>query len=292
MTAADTRTVEVAGRPVRIRIDGPQDGPPVLLLHGIGRSLEDWVSAHDLLAGRHRVISADLPGFGLTRRQAERPGLSAFARAMVGVLDAAGVPGPVTVMGNSLGGAVAMTMAVEHRSRVAALVLVNAAGFGREVRISPFPMVLGVLSALPGIGPRFVARAREAGAQVNRDLFWDPAFATPEMIRHAGRVGRQPDFLGTFLTTARELGRPLYGAAPGWRRRLLTELGRRPELPVLVVWGEQDAILPAAHLEAAARALPHARTHLFEETGHMPQIERAGEFADLAAEFVAAAVVR
>ncbi|MBO9522227.1 MAG: alpha/beta fold hydrolase [Nocardioidaceae bacterium] len=286
MRAADEVTFAVEGRAVRVRVSGA--GSPVLLLHGIARSLEDWSAAHDLLASNHRVISADLPGFGFTRAFPGRPGLSAFARAMVGLLDAVGVEEPAHVMGNSLGGGVAMTMAAEHRDRVASLVLVDSVGFGREVNLSPLPMTYAVLAGLPLVGKRFAPLAREAGAQVCRDQFFDPSYATPEMIRHYGRVGRQPDFRNTFLGTAFGIGVPMVGLYPGWRRRLLEQV-RDSGVPVLVVWGEADSVLPASHLDAARRALPDAQFHLFGEAGHMPQIEKAEDFVALASEFVAKA---
>ncbi|KNX38620.1 alpha/beta fold hydrolase [Luteipulveratus halotolerans] len=287
-TATDTTTVEVSGHPIRVRVTGAADAPPVLLIHGIARSLEDFTATQDLLSDEYRVINMDLPGFGLTRKQPGRPTLESFARAAIGVLDALGVQEPTHVMGNSLGGAVAMTVAAHHPERVASLVLANAAGFGRQVNISPLPMVWAGLSSLPRVGARFVDRAREAGAQVNRDLFVDGSFATPEMIKHAGKVGRQRDFRATFFGTAFGMGVPGLGTFPGWRRELLAAV-RASGVPVLVVWGDTDNVLPVAHLDGARTGLPGARYHLFERTGHMPQIERAPEFASLVKEFIASA---
>ncbi|MFE7629278.1 alpha/beta fold hydrolase [Kocuria sp. NPDC057446] len=285
---ATTTTVEVAGRPVRIRRSGPAQAPPVVLLHGIGRSLEDWSAVHELLAEDHRVLSMDLPGFGLTPAGTERPGLGAFARAVVGVLDALGEERPVHLMGNSLGGAVAMTVAAEHPGRVAGLLLADSAGFGREANVSALPMVWAALSRLPVVGPRFRPLARAAAVRSQQSCFFDPSLATPERLRHAARVGAQPDFRATFLGTYRSIGLPVIGVLPGWRRALLAKV-RAAGPPVLVVWGDADAVLPAHHAEAAAAALPEARLHVFPDTGHMPQIERTQELVELAREFVASA---
>ncbi|WP_424346964.1 alpha/beta fold hydrolase [Kocuria sp. CH-021] len=281
-----TTTVQVAGRPVRLRRSGAAEAPPVVLLHGIGRSLEDWAAAHELLARDHRVLSMDLPGFGLTPAGPEKPGLGTFARAVVGVLDALGEDRPVHLMGNSLGGAVAMTVAAEHPGRVAGLLLANSAGFGREANVSALPMVWAALSRLPVVGRRFRPLARAAAVRSNQSCFFDPALATPELLRHAALVGSQPDFRATFLGTYRSIGLPVVGVLPGWRRALLDRV-RASGLPVLVVWGDSDAVLPAHHAEAAAAALPEARLHVFPETGHMPQIERTEELVALAREFVA-----
>jgi pimeloyl-ACP methyl ester carboxylesterase len=280
--------VEVGGHPVRVRQSGPSEATPVVLIHGIGRSLEDWQPTQDLLARDHRVISLDLPGFGLTRRMEGHRGLEGFARSVVALLDTLGEKRPVHVMGNSLGGAVAMTLAANHPDRVASLLLVNSAGFGREANVSFLPLVYGALSSLPVIGGRFRGLARSTGIQSLRDVFFDPSHLTDEMIRHAGKVGKQPDFRITFLTTAATLGAPVLGTYPWWRRKLLARLSEA-DVPTMVVWGDADAVLPPSHFEAAVAALPNASSHLFPDTGHMPQLERAEEFAELAAAFVAEA---
>jgi pimeloyl-ACP methyl ester carboxylesterase len=286
--AAEAAYVEVDGHPVRVRQSGPSEAPPVVLIHGIGRSLEDWQPTHDLLARDHRVISLDLPGFGLTRRMKGHRGLEGFARSVVALLDTIGEKRPVHVMGNSLGGAVAMTLAALHPDRVASLLLVNSAGFGREANVSFLPMVYGALSSVPVVGGRFRGLARSTGIQSLRDVFFDPTHLTDEMIRHAGKVAKQPDFRITFLTTAATLGAPVLGTYPWWRRKLLARLAEA-DVPTMVVWGDADAVLPASHFEAAVAALPNASSHLFPDTGHMPQLERAEEFAELAAAFVAEA---
>jgi pimeloyl-ACP methyl ester carboxylesterase len=286
VTAEETTEVEVGGVPLRVRISGPADAPPVLLIHGIARSLEDWTETQDLLAADHRVISTDLPGFGFSRKGRELPSLPAFARAMAGLLDAVGVTAPAHVMGNSLGGGVSMTLAVDHPGRVASLTLVNSVGFGSDVHISLAPMAYAALAGLPGLGSTFRPRARKAGIQSIEDLFFDPSFATSERLREAGRLARQRDFRSTFLATGASLGAPLVGVRPGWRRDLLARVAES-RIPVLVVWGDADKVLPVTHYLAARAALPQARGHLFTDTGHMPQIEKAAEFATLAGDFIA-----
>lgn len=286
MTAPDTTYVDVDGHPVRVRESGPVEGAPVVLVHGIGRSLEDWQPTQDLLSRDHRVISLDLPGFGLTRRMKGHWGLEGFARSVVALLDALDEKRPVHVMGNSLGGAVAMTLAADHPGRVASLLLVNSAGFGREANVSLKPMLFGTLASLPVVGGRFHGLARTSGLQSLRDVFFDPSHLTDEMIRHAGKLNRQPDFRLTFLSTAARLGAPLLGTYPWWRRTLLARL-ERADIPTMVVWGDADSVLPAKQFHAAVSRLPNAGSHLFPDTGHMPQLERAEEFAELAAAFVA-----
>jgi pimeloyl-ACP methyl ester carboxylesterase len=127
---------------------------------------------------------------------------------------------------------------------------------------------------------------REAARRVERSLFVDRAHVTEERVAFAMRVAARPQHAAVFLEAAKSLG-GVRGIRPAWRTELL---GRVAELrrPTLIVWGERDLILPAAHLAAARTLLPHAETHLFPGTGHMPQIERADEFAALARRFLAA----
>lgn len=274
-------TVDVEGVRVRVRCSGPVDGEPVLLLHGIGRSLEDWDEQHSRLAPARRVISPDLAGFGLSDPLPGPVTLAAFARGVLGTLDALGETRPVHVVGNSLGGAVAMQLAVLAPDRARSLVLVDAAGFSREVTAS-----LRVVG-LPVVGRRLVARSGTADAvrRVERAIFVDRDVLTPERLAHALEVARRPAYPDVFARTARHLG-TVRGVRAAWRRRLLAEVARLG-LPTLVVWGDRDLILPVAGLDAARRAFPQAHTHRFERVGHMPQIERPDEFADVVGAFLA-----
>ncbi|MEV4348509.1 alpha/beta fold hydrolase [Actinoplanes sp. NPDC049596] len=265
--------VDVQGSRIRYHATGPADGPPVVLLHGIGRSLEDWLPQHDRL-GDHRVISLDMPGFGLSQRMPARTTLAALAEGVWAALDALGATEPAHLMGNSLGGAVAMQMLVDDPARVTTLTLVNSAGFGQEVTFALRMLAIPLLGRplLGRIDPRVARR-------VERSLFADRALVTPERVAMAVRIGRQPDFAAVYLEIARALG-GFRGIAPHWRHELLNRVTRNPR-PTLIVWGERDLILPATHLPAARALLPHAQSHLFADTGHMPQLERPDDFARL-----------
>ncbi|MFI7543910.1 alpha/beta fold hydrolase [Actinoplanes sp. NPDC049599] len=275
------RELTVRGARIRVRESGDPAHPPLLLLHGIGRSLEDWDPQHDRLAGEHRVISVDLPGFGLSEPMPGRVTLAGLADGVAATVDALGERRPLHVMGNSLGGAVAMRLLAGAPARVATLTLVNSAGFGKEVALA-----LRIL-AVPGLGKPLLRRIDARSAyRIERSLFHDRAHVTPERVEFAVRVAARPENARVFLQTARELG-TLRGIRAPWRETLLGQVAAHPR-PALIVWGERDLILPAAHLAAARAAFPHARTHLFADTGHMPQIERADAFADLSRLFLSA----
>lgn len=273
--------VDVRGARIRVHTSGDPAHPPVLLLHGIGRSLADWEPQHARFADDHRVISVDMPGFGLSQRLPERVTLRSLAEGVLATLDALDQQRPVHVMGNSLGGAVAMQISTLAPDRVATLTLVNSAGFGKEVTI-----VLRLL-AVPGLGRRLLGGAdRAAMRRSEQALFFDGSFVTEARLDHAVAVAQQPDSAVVFLEAAQALG-TFRGVSAGWRSDLLAEVSRRPR-PTLIVWGDRDLILPPHHLRAARAALPHAQSHVFADAGHMPQIEREAEFAELAQGFLAA----
>lgn len=273
--------VAVDGQRVRVRIDGSREPPTVLLLHGVARSLEDWSLQHERLAG-YRTIALDMPGFGFSDRPPEPMSLPALGRGVAAALDALGEQGPLHVIGNSLGGAVALQLLGLYPERVTSLVLVNSAGFGSEVK------VMTQLLALPGIGSVAARHTTRASARmIEEAIYADPSLATRQRIDLALSIAQQPQTgpvlheLASELATAR-------GVRERWRAELITEAAKHPR-PTLIVWGDGDRILPVSHMDTAHRLLPHAETHLFPGIGHVPQIECPDEFAELVRAFIASA---
>lgn len=267
--------VQVRGLRTRYRVDG--DGDPVVLLHGIGRSHADWTEQHELLRDRYRVYSVDLAGYGGSDPLPGKYSLPALATFTEDFLDAVGITEPVHLVGNSLGGAVAMRLSVQAPERVRTLTLVNSAGFGKEVTIA-----LRIL-AVRGLGKVLLRPTRQGARRVERALFFDSRFVTDDRVDYAWRIATRPHGAKVMLETARSLG-TFRGVRQAWRDELLSVVAAR-RVPTLVVWGDRDLILPHTHLEAARALLPYARVHLFADTGHMPQIERAEEFSELLVDF-------
>ncbi|WP_216698768.1 alpha/beta fold hydrolase [Arthrobacter sp. H41] len=269
----------VDGVRVRCRSTGDRSRPPVLLLHGIGRSLEDWEGLYDRLAPEHRVLSIDLPGFGLSERIQGKYTLESLARFILAALDVLGEHRPVHLVGNSLGGAVAMQLSILAPERVRSLVLANSAGFGREVILA-----LRVLSVRPAGRRLLKNKSRDNAYRTERALFHDRRFVTEERLDHAMKVGANPGHDDVLLAVAHSLG-TLRGVRRRWRNELVPAVAAQGK-PTLVVWGAEDRVLPASHLEAARSAFPHARFAVFPQCGHMPQIEREEEFDTLVREFI------
>ena len=264
-----TGHVDVGGARLRYRKTG--SGDPVLLLHGIGQSLEDWNEQHERLSARHTVISVDLPGFAYSDRLSGPATLAKLANALPAFLDALEVHGPLPVVGNSLGGAVAMKLAADHPDRVSALVLANSAGFGKEVALVLRLLAVGPLAAV------LLRPDEQASRRTVQSLFYDKKLVTGERVGHAFALSQRETHRKTLLDVAHDLG-TISGVRAEWRRDLIEALAQSA-VPTLVLWGSHDHILPFSHLETAAAALPHAESHVFSKTGHMPQIERPDEFA-------------
>ncbi|WP_194087907.1 alpha/beta fold hydrolase [Cryobacterium algoritolerans] len=273
---AGTGVLDIHGTRIRYRVTG--QGSPVLLLHGIGQSLEDWNDQHERLSADHTVFSLDLPGFGYSARSPGKASLAKLAAILPRFLDQVGVTEPLPVIGNSLGGAVAMTFAAANPGRVSALVLVDSAGFGTEVTI-----VLRLLAIRP-VGAVLMRPSRKNAARTVDGIFYNKEFATDERIEHQLALSSRPAHARTLLDLVQELG-TFRGIREPWRRHLLAKVGTL-DIPVLIMWGDHDLVLPSAHLAAAAQALPAARTHLFQKSGHMPQIEHPDEFAAVVRDFL------
>ncbi len=271
-----TGYVQVSGSRLRYRKTG--SGDPVLLLHGIGQSLEDWSEQHDRLSARHTVYSLDLPGFAYSERVPGPTTLAKLAGILPAFLDAVGIHEPLPVRGNSLGGAVAMKLAADHPDRVSALVLANSAGFGKEVALVLRLLAIGPLAAV------LLRPDEKASRRTVQSLFYDKTLVTQDRIGLAFALSRRATHRQTLLDVARDLG-TVSGVRAEWRRDLIGALATA-EIPTLVLWGDHDHILPFSHLEAAAAALPRAESHAFPKTGHMPQIERPDEFAAVVESFL------
>lgn len=275
--------IEVEGRPVRIRTAGDPAAPPVVLLHGIARSLEDWDAQFSLLGTEYRVLALDLPGFGYSARRPEPATLGALARGVLATLDAQGEKRPVHLVGNSLGGAVSLQALVLDPDRVSSVVLVDSAGFGKEVTY----LLRGL--AVPGFGELVLRRPNRLSLRhAERALYADKSLADRERVSHALGIGSQAavaEFMAELMHT---LG-TVRGVNAQWREELLPAAAAHRR-PMLIVWGDRDRILPAHHFEAARSAFPHARSHMFRTTGHMPQVERPDAFAALVRSFLGSTV--
>jgi pimeloyl-ACP methyl ester carboxylesterase len=266
-----TRELNLHGHSQSYRIAG--SGPVLLLLHGIAGSAEAWVPSMPLLARRFTVIAPDLPGHGSSDKTPGDYSLGALANSMRDLLVGLGHT-RATIAGHSLGGGVAMQFAYQYPERCDRLVLVASGGLGRSVN--------GLLraAALPGAGlvlsvaaPPIVAVGGLLGSLAGR-VGLRPAPDVREVSRgFATLVDGQTR--SAFLDTLRSVVSP-----SGQRVDATNKLYLAAGMPVLIVWGARDPIIPANHGRRAHELIPNSTYVEFEESGHMPHADEPHRFAD------------
>ena len=254
-----------AGR-LRYTVQG-EGGETVLLIHGFGGDLDNWLFNIDALAAGNTVIALDLPGHGPSPAPIPEPSVPGLGRAVLDFLDAADVPA-AHLVGHSLGGAVALYLAAEAPDRVRSATLVCPAGLGADVN-------RGYIDGFVTSGSRRQLKP------VLENLFADPGLVNRSLVDGVLRYKR----LDGVTESLQALADGVFpDGAQGW-----VEPGSIAGLaaPVLVVWGAEDRIVPAAHADAAATA--GATVEIVEGAGHMVQMEAAPRVNALIAAHVARA---
>jgi len=237
-----------------------------VLLHGAGDNALDWKWVMPGLAATNRIYAPDLPGSPMSARSAADYSPGFFERFVAGFLDALDIDSAVMV-GNSLGGLIALRLALSEPARVTSLVLVDSAGLGRAV--SP---VLRSL-ALPGYGKLAATWSKMPPGALQRALgraallFARPQRVPLEWLKAQYRLGRTPGFLDAQLAAVRaQVG------LRGQREVLLSQLARL-EIPTLVVWGTRDRVFPETQARDAVSRLRDGTVSLIPDCGHLPHVE-------------------
>ena len=254
-------------------------GPAIVLVHGLANSVITWRKNVEALSRNSRVIALDLPGHGLSDMPKVRFGLPEGAAFVASFLDEIGVD-RAHLVGNSMGGAVALELALARPERTASLTLADSAGLGREISL-----VLR-LGSLPLLG-EYARRPTLKGVRnLVRWLVHDPNLVDedelPLRLSYLKREGSAQALL-RFLRT----GVGLFGQRPATRRDAVLP---SVSVPTLIVWGAQDPLFPVRQAERAAHAIPGATLEVFDRCGHWPQYEHPGEFNRLLGEFVGSVV--
>jgi pimeloyl-ACP methyl ester carboxylesterase len=273
--------VTIHGHSVGFRRAGEEHPQAVLLIHGLAGSSKTWDAVIGPLSAQYDVIAPDLLGHGESGKPVGDYSLGAYASGLRDFLAVLGVPS-VTIVGHSFGGGVAMQLAYQHPELVDRLVLVGSGGLGREVtwlfRILTLP---GAEYLMPFWFPRpFVERATDVGRALGRRDIRYPWLA--EMWRAysslAGASNRR-----AFVRTMRGAIDP-GGQSINARDRLY--LAAR--VPTMIVWGDQDGIIPVSHAHAAHELIDGSRLEILEGIGHFPHVEAPDVFLDVLTSFLAA----
>ncbi len=268
------RSIDLDGARVRYLEAG--NGPPLVLVHGLGHSSTAWARTIDALAARHRVVAPDLPGFGgslaPTTREYGTPG---YFSSVVGCFIDALALAPCDAIGHS-GGALAVLLdAAERPGRYRHIVLVDPAGFTRMPRALAFGA-----SSLAGALMR-LTRSRAVRRALYATAFYDPKrvdeATVDELVARDATPGAGSPVVTSFARFYEYCRR---ADAAGARTEPLG-------VPALVVWGAEDRLFHIRGAEAVRRVLPHARVEALERCGHCPHIECPDRFVTLVQEFLA-----
>jgi 4,5:9,10-diseco-3-hydroxy-5,9,17-trioxoandrosta-1(10),2-diene-4-oate hydrolase len=239
--------------------------------------VEDWAWNVASLAAHHCVYALDLVGSGQTDKPPSGYSLPALARFLHDFVVGQDI-GAASLVGHSLGGAVALHFALQFPDKAEKLVLVSSAGLGREV-----DSVLR-LSSLPLVGEWLTRPRREGITRFLEKSFHDPELVTGELIELCYRMASLPGAQQALLSTTR--------AVIGLRGQRSSVVGPlvdslvRITTPVLVIWGRQDRTVPVDHAQVALEGLPQARLHILDRCGHFPQMEHPRVFNELVLEFL------
>jgi len=272
---AHQRWLRIRGRAVNAIDIG--DGPPVVLVHGLGGNWQNWLEVIPALAANGlRAIAFDLPGFGYSEMPAEPISIPGYGETVDEVLGALGVEGPAAIVGSSMGGFIAAEVAISIPQRAERLVLVSAAALWNE---------------------RLRARALVAASRISRVY-------SPVLARRWQHIARLPRLRWDALRTAGI--RDPRAIPPDLAYELLSGVGkpgfvdalhalyayrirdRLPEIacPTLVVWGAQDPIVPLGHAFEYRELIPDSRVVVFARAGHAPMLEEPERFNAALLEFL------
>ena len=254
--------VEVAGRKLRYLLQGER-GDPAVLLHGFTGNLNNWLFNHAALAAERAVYALDLPGHGQSSKDVGQGSLEELVDTVCGWLDAVEIP-PAHFVSHSMGGALALALALREPDRVLSCTLFGSEGLGSEIDAE---YIEGVLSA---------ERRKQLKPYLER-LFADGSQVTRQLVEDVLKFKRVDGVDVALRQLAKHF---VVDGEQGWVfRDRLAEI----RVPLLLIWGAQDRIVPARH----ASDLPtRAEVHILENCGHMVQMEAAGEVNRLISSFL------
>ena len=263
---------------VHYQDDGDARLPALVLLHGFGDSYTSWEGWVQQLKTKFHLLSVDFPGHGLTRAPA---GYRLGAEELADFVDAfaaqLGLP-RFAVAGNSMGGGVAWQLAVRHPQRIDSLILVDAAGFPNEKPPAAVPLAFKILKYPLG---RALLRNIDNRPLINEGLkvdVYDKALITPAIVDRWADFQRAPGHRAILMSAnLRSLG----SASPAALRGI--------SVPTLILHGENDVLIEPASAAKFAAAIPGAKVLLYQNVGHLPQIEIPQRSSADVAEFLQAA---
>jgi pimeloyl-ACP methyl ester carboxylesterase len=274
--------MELSGESRYVNVDGIDthyvaagEGPPLLLFHGLGASVATWRDNIGPLSEAFRVYAIDLPGHG----DSSKPDIDYFPHSMAdfakNLIDELGLERPA-IIGNSVGGALALMVAQKYPEAVSRLVLVCSAGLGKEIsiylRLASVPLLGDLMESSKVSGMRFMLC----------NVFHDSSFVTQELLEELYRSRQMPGAKNVVLRVIRHAVN-LAGVRKDY---ILTKHLSCLKIPIMVVWGAQDQILPVSHAYGVLKTASQVQLQVFDGCGHWPHMEKADAFNSLVLKFL------
>jgi pyruvate dehydrogenase E2 component (dihydrolipoamide acetyltransferase) len=248
------RRVEVDGRQINYLKLGAAEGVPIILVHGFGADLNTWMFNQPQLAEAHTTYALDLPGHGGSDKKLAEGTVAELAAAVAGFMDALQIERAYLV-GQSLGGAIVLQLAAEKPQKVASLTLISSAGLGPDINMSYVEAFI-----------RATGR-KDLKPQLEK-LFADPQLVSRDMINDVLKYKRMDgvdEVLRSIAATSFSGGR---------QSTILREQLASLKIPVQIIFGAQDQIIPAKHAEGLGE---NVKVRVIPQASHMPHMEAAGE---------------
>ncbi|MEM7122755.1 MAG: acetoin dehydrogenase dihydrolipoyllysine-residue acetyltransferase subunit [Pseudomonadota bacterium] len=259
------QSIGVHGQTIQYLVHG-EGGVPILLIHGFGGDINLWMFNQPILADTRAVYALDLPGHGGSSKDVGDGSIAFLAQATIGTIDALGLE-TCHLVGHSMGGAVAMQVALDHPERIASMTLIAPAGLGPEINGA---YIAGYIAA---------ERRKDMKPMVAQ-LFADQSLVTRQMVEDVLRAKRIDGINAALATIAA-------AQFDGDRQKLdLSDQAGRLDLPKQVLWGADDHIIPVSH----ANHLSGANVTILDGAGHMPMMEKTPDINQTIAAFVASQV--
>lgn len=276
MLAMEEHVAQVDG--VRIRYFAAGSGPPVLFLHGVADSALDWRWIMPRLADRYRLIAPDLPGYSIGAGDGILHTPANYGRLLAMFVHEQGLA-RLAVVGNSLGGLVAIRLVLDNPGLVPALALVGCAGLGKAIN----PLIIAAITPTGDIA--MTAATTWGGARLRSwlrsfILFANPWRVPPEWFEEQHRLIRIPSYRTAVLAVLRQT-LDLAG-----QREIVADELPNIAIPTLVLWGGHDRMVPSVHGRNAVELLPDGRLEIFPDCGHVPQIDNPARFAEVLGSFL------
>ena len=277
MNRPQDQYIQVHGHRIRYWAQG-EGGSTVLLLHGISCSVLEWEHNISALAQQHRVIALDLLGCGLSDKPIDADyDMQAQARFVLDFMDSMGLAS-VHMVGNSMGGRIAMECAAMKPERVLSLVLSAPAGIGQDTLFN------FRLASLPVLGELLTKPSLFGLGMIWKLAFHNKSIVTHDMLVEKLALAQLPNAQAVFLKTLRGfLG---FGGFHGAQRQAFHERIRQITCRSLVIWGQQDRFLPVSHVQVLKPLLANAQYELIDHCGHVPMTEITDRFNQLTTNFL------